>query len=255
MWAEHSARSAAPKPRHPDGGALGYRSVVLTIVLTRHGLTDKSIPEHYLGQRITAELTESGRTAAEALGARLEGIPFRRVISSPLARARDTAVIVARGRPVETDARLAEMDYGEWEGLTIEEIEQRYSDLRRRWEDDPATVRCPGGENGSEVERRVRGLLGELIDPPATAPGSESPTDVPADAAGLPVLLVGHSSVNRILLTSMLGVPLRDYRRRFVQDWASLTVLRFKGSLDDGAQLVLANDRAHLVGVSGATWD
>ena len=96
---------------------------VLTVVLTRHGLTDRSDPEQHLGQHIDVSLNAAGRRQAESLAKRLAAVPFDRVISSPLFRAQETAQIVGRGARVETDPRLKEMDYGSWEGLSYEQIE------------------------------------------------------------------------------------------------------------------------------------
>ena len=67
-------------------------------------------------------------------------------------------------------------------------------------------------------------------------------------------ILVGHSSLNRVLLATVMSVPLNDYRRRFEQDWASLTVLRWE-SREEGPKLLLANDQSHSKGVRGNTWD
>jgi phosphoserine phosphatase len=219
---------------------------MLTAILTRHGSTDRSEPEQYLGQRIDAHLTEQGRAAARVLGERLADVPIGRVISSPLERAFETARLIRPADQVEPEPRLAEADYGAWEGNTTEAIEAGWPDVRRRWEEDPARVGPPGGENGRDVGRRVRSLLRDLV--------------AWADRAGPQeadhrVLLVGHSTVNRVLLAVALGVPLRDYRRRFQQDWANLTVLRFGGPYGTGAQLLLYNDMGHLRGVRGETWD
>ncbi len=216
---------------------------MVTLVLTRHGSTTRSDPEQYLGQRIEAPLSQGGIEAARSLARRLEGVRFDRVVSSPLGRALETARIVAPDAAVEEDRRLMEMDYGEWEGLLIEQIEARYADVRRRWEDDPAATRIPGGENGEAVAARVRSFLQELIE---SREGMED-----EDA---PVLVVAHSTLNRVLLAVALQVRLADYRRRFRQDWANLTVLRFRGSFDAGAQLLVANDISHLKGIQGATW-
>ena len=100
-----------------------------------------------------------------------------------------------------------------------------------------------GGESGIEVAARVSGLIEDLI---AWGIG----IDVPDRTC----LLVGHSSLNRILLAVALGVPLVDYRRRFQQDWANLTVLRWQ-SREAGALLMLSNDQGHSLGLRGATWD
>src|SRR5262245_36691264 len=124
---------------------------MLTLVLTRHGLTDRSTPEQHLGQHLDAPLNEAGRDQAEALGRRLEGVDFDRGISSPPVRAREPAVIVAPPERVETDARLLEMDYGEWEGLTYDDLERDHPAERRRWEQAPDMIRYPGGESGNDV--------------------------------------------------------------------------------------------------------
>jgi broad specificity phosphatase PhoE len=203
---------------------------MLTILLTRHGLTERSDPEQHLGQRIDAPLSDAGRVAAQALGVRLEHVPVERVIASPLARAFDTAKIAVPGLPIETDPRLMEMDYGEWEGLTDEQIDARFAERRRAFELDPALVSCPGGESGRDVARRVGHLFDDL---------RVWATDGPEDHL---VLLVAHSTLNRILLCVALDVPVKDYRRRFLQSWANLTVLRLGGHYGSGAQLLLGND-------------
>ena len=222
---------------------------MLTLVLTRHGATDRSDPEQYLGQRIEAHLTESGRTAARALGERLTGVDFQRVISSPLERALETARLIRPTDLVEPDDRLAEADYGLWEGHTVGEIEARWPAARSAYEADPGRNAASGGESGQDVARRLGSLLEELVEwarPPAS-PGAQE--------VDHRVLLVGHSTLNRVLLAVALGVPLCDYRRRFRQDWANLTVLRFARRYGGGWQLLLCNDMAHLRGISGATWD
>jgi len=215
---------------------------VLTILLTRHGHTDRSEPEQYLGQRLVANLTDRGRADARRLAERISPIPLDRVISSPAPRAADTAAILAGGREVETDARLVELDYGAWEGLQLDEIERRFPGERERYEADPANHQVGGGESGGEVARRLAPLVQEIL------------AWWQAERADRTCLIVGHSSVNRVLLAMCLGVPLADYRRRFRVDWASLTVLRWTDP-GDGAMLLLANDVAHIRGVAGATWD
>jgi broad specificity phosphatase PhoE len=215
---------------------------VLTLLLTRHGHTDRSEPEQYLGQRVVASLSERGRRDARALGARLEAVSIDRVISSPLGRAKETAQIVAAGRPMETDVRLTELDYGAWEGLTIEEIERRFPGERETYEADPATHHVGGGESGAQVAARLSSFIGDLL-------GWWE-----GEASDRTCLVVGHSSVNRILLAVALGLPLTDYRRRFRSDWASLAVLRWPDR-QSGPMLLLANDMAHVHGVIGATWD
>jgi broad specificity phosphatase PhoE len=217
---------------------------VLTVLLTRHGHTDRSEPEQYLGQHVQASLTERGRSDGEALADRLNGVHVDRVISSPLGRAVETAEIISGrvGAPVEIDGRLTELDYGEWEGLTVEEIDRRFPGERELYDADPSIHRVGGGESGLAVAARVGDFMESLV-------GWWE--DIAGDRT---CLLVGHSSLNRILLAVVMGVPLADYRRRFKQDWASLTVLRWE-SRTAGPLLMLANDEAHTKGLRGATWE
>jgi broad specificity phosphatase PhoE len=217
---------------------------LLTILLTRHGKTRLSVPEQYLGQRMDVPLSEDGRASAQALHDRLDGVALARVIASPLQRAIQTARIVAPTVTVEPEPRLIEADYGEWEGHTRALIRARWPELRQSWEADPASVAPPGGESGSDVSQRVRSFVASLV-------AWESSLNRPD--VDHRVLVVGHSTVNRILLAWGLGVPLRDYRRRIRQDWANLTVL--KSVSDEGGLLVLDNDVSHIRGVRGITWD
>ena len=214
---------------------------VLTILLTRHGHTDRSEPEQYLGQHVDAQLSARGRAAAERLRDRLAGVRLDRILASTLDRAAETARIVAGERPVELDRRLMELDYGRWEGLTLDAIEERFPGEYERYEENPATFRVGGGENGTIVARRLGAVISGLLDWAESSGGDKT------------CLVVGHSSTNRVLLALTLGVPLRDYRRRFDQDWANLTVLDWKDR-DQGPLLRLANDVSHLHGVHGVTW-
>jgi probable phosphoglycerate mutase len=215
---------------------------VLTILLTRHGHTDLSEPDRYLGRRIPAPLSEKGRRAAQALGDRLKSVQIDRVISSPLERAQETARLIVAGRnlAVETDERMIEFDYGGWEGMTTDEVSDRLHDQYELYDANPAIYRPGGGENGNRAAERALALIEYLLD---WWGGDGDRT----------VLLVGHSSINRVLLAAITDVPIADYRRRFLQDWANLTVLRWHDR-DSGPLMVLVNDVAHIRGLEGDTW-
>lgn len=234
---------------------------MLTVVLTRHGLTDRSLPEQHLGQRIDISINVAGRRQAEALARRLAPVRFDRVITSPLFRARETAALLVRDGPVEADPRLREMDYGAWEGLSYAQIDAADGAFRREWELAPDRLACPGGESGNDVAARVRSFLGDLLDEhrrwhARASFRAATSRDGPVSAAPeRPILVVAHSSTNRVLLCVALGTDLRDYRRRFVQGQANLTVLRWEA--DDGpedAKLLVGNDLAHLQGPRDVPW-
>jgi probable phosphoglycerate mutase len=220
---------------------------LVIVVLTRHGLTTRSNPEQHLGQRIDVPLSAEGRAQAAALAERLAPVSLARIISSPLRRARQTAEIVAARcrpdaeEPIQLDERLLEMHYGAWEGLTYEQIDERWRAERRHWEADPARTPCPGGESGNDVAARVRSLLRDLL-------RSESPA--------APILLVAHSTTNRILVSAALGIPIRDYRRRVVQGQANLTALEWEaGGRVNSARALLVNDLAHIRIPPAAPWE
>jgi broad specificity phosphatase PhoE len=232
---------------------------MLTMVLTRHGLTDRSEPEQHLGQRIDISLNEAGRAQARTLAARLAGVAVDRVVTSPLFRARETAEILVRGRPLEADPRLREMDYGAWEGRTYAEIEATDREARREWELAPDRLPCPGGESGNDVAERVRSFLDDLLGEHSRWHARHSLRAATSGSAGArerPILVVAHSTTNRILLCIALGTDLRDYRRRFVQGQANLTVLRWEaGDAPEDAKALVINDLAHLRGPGQAPWE
>ena len=249
-------------PPHPlfHGRGTLDSPLMLTIVLTRHGLTDRSEPEQHLGQRMDVSLNDDGRRQAKALGRRLARVPFDRAITSPLFRARETAELVTGGGVhLEPDPRLKEMDYGGWEGMTYAQIAERDAAFRREWELAPDRLACPGGESGGDVAVRVRSFLEDLLAEHkawharaafrATFEGGPA-----ARTPERPILVVGHSSTNRILLCVALGTDIRDYRRRFVQGQANLTVLRWEAGDGPDGKLLVANDLAHLLPVDGAPW-
>jgi alpha-ribazole phosphatase len=234
---------------------------MLTLVLTRHGTTDRSEPEQHLGQRIDLSINAAGRRQAEALARRLAPVRFDRVITSPLFRARETADLLVRRVPIEADPRLREMDYGAWEGRTYEQIDATDAEYRRDWELAPDRLACPGGESGNDVAERVRAFLADLLDEhrrwtakTAFRAATSGGTSV-SPARGRPILVVGHSTTNRIVLGVALGEGLRDFRKRFVQDHANLTALRWEdGEGPEDATLLLMNDVAHLRAPTEAPW-
>lgn len=218
---------------------------MLTLVLTRHGHTDRSEPDQYLGQTIDIPLSVRGREDATHLRDRLTGVRFDRVISSPLHRARETAGIIAPDAVIETDPRIAEADYGDWEGVPAEHLDATFPDARAAWKNDPATLGAPGGETGQMIAARAAAFLADL--------GTWEANHLAAgDRNERRVLAVGHSTLNRVLLSVALGVPIGDYRRRFRQDWLNLTVLRLEP--DGRGLLLLANDTTHFRAPGDLPW-
>jgi broad specificity phosphatase PhoE len=215
---------------------------MLTLLMTRHGLPTAAT-NVWLGGRLDVPLSPEGRAQADALARRLTTVRIDRIISSPMLRAIETANAIAIGRPVEMDERLREQDCGLWEGLTFDEATARDPAIRASWERDPAANHLPGGESGDDVAERARRFLADLLAAELPSNGERR------------VLVVAHTAVNRILLCVALGMPVRDYRRRFVQGRTNLTALRYEdGDRPDGARLLVANDVSHLRDSAEVAW-
>jgi broad specificity phosphatase PhoE len=151
------------------------------IWLARHGETKWSRTKQHTG-RTDIELTEEGRRQAEALGPALEGIDFDRVISSPLSRALETCRLALPSRAIEPSEALLEWDYGDYEGLTTDEIRAKRTGWVL-WRDG-----CPGGETPAEIGARVDPLVAELLQ------------------AKRDVALFAHGHVLRVLAARWLGL-------------------------------------------------
>lgn len=199
----------------------------MRLVLIRHGETPWSAEHRYQGATDTP-LSDVGQAQVSALAERLRGESFTELRSSPLRRALDTATAVAMHHeaPVVTDARLREIGFGCWEGLTHEEIQRVAPERYIGWQSDPGTTAPPEGEAMAAVMERVGDLWRELA-------------GRPRDAA---IALVGHGACLRALLCLALGVPTSAFWR-FQLGAASVSELYV---YDGSAKLVLLNDRHHL---------
>lgn len=197
------------------------------LILVRHSTTEASAGGRNLGQRSDPPLAGTGVALAERLGtalsAELAQLPIDdlRLVSSPAQRCRQTmaAIAAAIGRPdaPEVDARLMEIDYGAWEGLTEAECLARDPERRPAWEADPFATRIPDGESGSDVAARAFPAF-DAID-----------AWLATDRARAAVV-VAHNHVNRLRLTALMGWPMAAYRRRLSQDPASYSIVRVGGS-------------------------
>lgn len=118
----------------------------LKIILIRHGITDWNLVRRYQGHT-DVPLNEQGREQARELAMMLEKMPIAAIYSSDLVRAYETAKIIAEGRsiPIYKLRELRETHFGNWEGLTIEEIHEKFPEDVERLKKDPIHGLRPGG--------------------------------------------------------------------------------------------------------------
>jgi probable phosphoglycerate mutase len=188
----------------PDAAKIERRVIVVRmrrILLARHGETEWNALGKLQGHT-DVPLNEAGRAQARALAAQLADAGIAAVVTSDLARARETAEIVAAalglGAPTIEPA-LRERRFGVFEGLTRDECIARYPEAWRAWQE--RTGEPPGAEPRSLAAARMAEALARIV---AAAAAAASPAAGPA--AG-PVLAVTHGGLMRLWLTDVLGEP------------------------------------------------
>ena len=133
------------------------------LYLIRHGRTDWNDEGRYQGQA-DPRLNRQGWLDAYAAALKLSDVCFDAVYASDLRRAQQTAHVFAdlAGLLLQLDPRLREICQGEWQGLLISEIQERFPELFTRWKSDPLNMRLPGGETLRELENRLTAALDDI---------------------------------------------------------------------------------------------
>ena len=190
-----------------------------TVHLARHGQTVWHAENRYAGVS-DVPLTRQGREQAGALATWADAVPLALVASSGLTRAVETAAEVAAvaGLPHVVEPDLREVDFGRAEGMTRSEMRTAFPDALDAFLAAPASSPLPGGEPGAAAADRFLAAVLTVLAP------------VPPDEA---VLVVAHTTVLRLALCSVLGLPLDGYRRRFpALGNATVTTLRLPEAED-----------------------
>lgn len=160
------------------------------LVLIRHAPTPWNAARRLQGRSDIA-LDAAGR--AVAAGWRPDPAwRHYRLLASPLARARETAALMFPGAAIEVEPRLIEMDFGAWEGKTLQDLRGAAGSDAAQRETLGLDFRAPEGESPREVQARIRPLLGELA------------------AAGHPAIAVTHKAVLRAVYALATGWQMRE---------------------------------------------
>jgi probable phosphoglycerate mutase len=192
------SRSSSTPP--PDGARL---------LLVRHGQHDWLHPpiNRLAGRLPGVHINAAGRAEAAALARRLMAAPPDRIVSSPLERTMQTAVILAEraGLPVHTDDRLIETGMGSWEGRAIAEVIAQSPTLWQAWRTAPTRCVVPGMEALDAIGDRMAAAAQHYL------------------AMGGTTLLVSHQDPLLVLVCRLLDLPLDAMRRMDISP-GSLTV-------------------------------
>jgi broad specificity phosphatase PhoE len=161
--------------------------------LVRHAQTTANVNTVILGGRDEGELSERGKRQAKALAQRLAKENISEVYCSPSNRTRQTCESIMGGRncKIFNCEELREIDMGELAGMSHEQVEKKFPNIFQAIFRNPEK-RIPGGESLADVQKRAMPLIERL------AKKSGNPT----------ILAVGHNVVNRVIIASLIGLPL-----------------------------------------------
>lgn len=197
--------------------------MVTTLYLIRHGETEGAEKRRYKGS-IDVPLSANGIRqiemvsrflSAEVKRCRIEGdqsSALSSVYCSDLVRAIKSAEVIAAPhslKPVVVPA-LRERNFGIWEGMSFDEIMEKYPDEFDAWAANPLKFSPMEGESTLEMRERVTKALDEIV----------------ASHIGEHIAVVSHGGTNRIILCNVLGIPLENIFR-IEQDYAALNIIEF----------------------------
>jgi len=196
------------------------------IILARHGETEWNVEEVFRG-RIDIELNQTGIKQAELLAESLSELKIAAIYSSPLKRALKTAEAIAHRHKLKVNASpgLIDCDFGQWQGLKLQEVKDRYKELYQQWAESPQLVKIPGGESLDEVRERALKVVNRVM-----AKHTEA------------VVFVSHRVVNKVLICALLGLD-NSYFWNIKQDVGGTTLFNYQNG-----RLVLTrhNDTSYL---------
>lgn len=203
--------------------------MTLRLHLLRHGQTALSRENVFCGRGLDPRLTREGEAMAEAFAAAYGDMTWHAVYASPLMRTMQTATPLAtrRGLAVERRDGLAELDYGEWDGRSAEDVDRAHHDDYVRWSADPAWNPPTGGETAMALAQRATAVVEEIR-------CAHNDGDV---------LVVSHKASIRVLLCALLGVDVGRFRYRFGCPVGSVSVVEFS---KHGPLAAAVADRSHL---------
>jgi probable phosphoglycerate mutase len=179
-----------------------------TIHLMRHGSIVGHETRRFVGQS-EIRLDDAGRAMAECWRERYGSLRFSAVFSSDLSRCVETAEILTGRKPV-TVPELREIHLGEWQGRTVQSVRETEPGAYAARGRDIAGYRPPGGESFEDLAARVRPAFEEIM----------------RGASG-DLLVAAHGGVNRVLLCTILGMPLANLFR-LGQDYGCMNLIAVK---------------------------
>jgi broad specificity phosphatase PhoE len=187
----------------------------MTLFFVRHGQTDLNRDRRFRGFS-DAPLNGQGRLEARGAAALLSLENIEELRTSPVRRAMETANIIGDRLALQpiVDERFTDVDYGEWQGMTVEEVAKKFgSDMLQEWRHHPDSFTFPGGDSMAGVRLRLGAGMVELA--------KESP--------GKRVAVISHLAVLKLCFIAALDLPF-DYFWRLELDNGAVSSFEFTGA-------------------------
>ena len=203
----------------------------MRFIFVRHGETEWNVTGRYQGQT-DVPLSEKGRAQAEALGKRFADIHVDEVYSSPLKRAYDTARAIAepKGLPIHKVDGIKELNFGEWDGLTKEQLTEQFGEAFVKYRIEPFHYPMAGEGTLNRAKLRVGAALEDIKE-------EFRHTDKT-------IVVVAHGGILKLAIFYLLDISSRLYRC-IELDNTSLTSIDVE---EDRCILRVLNDAHHLDG-------
>lgn len=200
---------------------------MMKLLLIRHGQTDWNLLGKYQGQTDIA-LSGEGIRQADLLAQNFPVDTLDIIYTSDLQRAVMTAERLAEkfSAPLYADKALRELNFGAWEGLTYQEIAERWPQEVKNLFGAPEKLQIPEGETFLMLQRRAMDKINEIR----------------AENEGKNVAVVAHGAISKAILTALLHIPLH-YVWMLRQDNTAVNILRFD---DEFVSVELLNGISHL---------
>lgn len=204
------------------------------IYIVRHGETEWNKENRSQGCGNDIPLSNIGKAQASLVAQRLKEEKIDLFFSSTLKRASETANIIAKkhGKTVEECSDLMEFRMGCWEGLTYNDIVNKYPEVFSLWKESPHLVKIPDAETLIELKERSLKKFMEII----------------RNNEDKNILVVSHGITAKVIICSLMGIDLSNLHK-IRQDNTAINMFEYK---DGNFQTLLLNDTCHLRNLSMA---
>ncbi|MBW1973132.1 MAG: hypothetical protein DRG20_04490 [Deltaproteobacteria bacterium] len=201
------------------------------IYIVRHGNTLWNKDKIFRGHK-DIPLDETGKEEAKKVADVMSEIKIDKIFSSPLLRAKETADIIAKPHnlDVEKENAFIDISFGEWQGISLNKVKEKWPKLYDKWLNEPDKVKFPKGDRLEDVLKRSVGKIKDLV-------------NIYSDKN---LLIVSHRVVNKVMILGCLGIDLSHFWQ-IGQDTCAINLILYNGN---SFILSILNDTCHIAPIA-----